>query len=429
MRDGLRIIATLYNDRELLPDTESPAISETLHRNRVRNVCSLFGPLELRRNYLHHAKSGTGRFPLDEALGLEAGCTPAVAKLMCRAARRAGSYQEASNDLQVYAGLDFDARDLGRMVATVAPKLRGALESLPQAPSHPASIDVLYVSCDGTGTPMRPEELQGRKGKQDDGSARTREAKLGCVFTQTDLDAQGQPLRDQEGNPLRDPHSTSYVGTYQGCREVAVLLHKEARRRGLDRAKRVVFIGDGAAWVWENARLTFPGSIEILDFYHACQHVGALADAIHEHDPAQADALRTRWCHDMKHSSPEALLAESRDLLSTHPDWPSSKREAIERQISYLESHSNRTRYGDFRDQGLFIGSGVVEAGCKTVVGRRLKQSGMFWSQTGAENILSLRCLVLGPHFENAWSELKTINSKEALQARRWINQEAKLAA
>lgn len=429
MRDGQHIIAALYNDRELLPDNEPPGALESLHRDRVRTVYSLFGPLELRRNYLHHAKSGSGRFPLDETLGLEAGCTAAVAKLICRAASRAGSYQEASGDLWAYAGLNFDARDLGRMVATVAPKLRVALESLPQATPRPASIDVLYVSCDGTGTPMRRVELRGRKGRQDDGSARTREAKLGCVFTQTDFDADGRPLRDEEGNPLRDPDSTSYVGTYQGCREIAVLLHQEARRRGLDLAKRVVFIGDGAAWVWENARLTFPGAIEILDFYHACQHVGALAEAIHDQDPAQAAALRTRWCHEMKRSSPEALLAESHALLAAHPDWPASKREAIQCQISYLESHSTRTHYGRYRQEGLFIGSGVVEAGCKTVVGRRLKQSGMFWSQSGAENILSLRCLVLGPHFENAWSELKSINATEQLKARRWINHEPKLAA
>ncbi len=73
------------------------------------------------------------------------------------------------------------------------------------------------------------------------------------------------------------------------------------------------------------------------------------------------------------------------------------------REIAYLQSHASRTRYGHYQVQGWFIGSGVVEAGCKTVVGRRLKQSGMFWSESGAENILSLRCLILGSHFDDAW--------------------------
>ena len=187
---------------------------------------------------------------------------------------------------------------------------------------------------------MRPEELRGRKGRKQDGSARTREAKLGCVFTQTDLDAQGNPLRDEDG-----------------C------------------------------------------------------------------------SLRALWCHEMKHSSPIALLAESRALLNANPDWHQSKRDAIQNQINYLESHSTRTHYGRYRQEGLFIGSGVVEAGCKTVVGRRLKQSGMFWSQTGAENILSLRCLVLGQNFDDAWKELKTINAIQQLKARRWENPDIKLAA
>ena len=429
LRDGQRIISDLYNDRELLPDNELPTAFESIHRNRSRTIDSLFGPFELRRNYLHNAKSGGGRFPLDDALGLEGAYTPAVAKLMCRAASRAGSYQEASNDLFAYAGLSFDARDLGRLVATVAPKLRESLGAMSAAPPHSNSIDVLYVSCDGTGTPMRPEELLGRKGRQQDGSARTREAKLGCIFTQTDLDAQGLPLRDEDGNPLRDPDSTSYVGTYQGCREIAILLHQEARRRGLDQAKRVVFIGDGAAWIWENARLTFPDAIEILDFYHACEHVGQLAAAIHDQDQDQAASLRARWCHEMKQSSPAALLSQSRALLSANPIWPQSKCDAIQNQINYLDSHSTRTHYGRYRQEGLFFGSGVIEAGCKTVVGRRLKQSGMFWSQSGAENILSLRCLVLGQNFDDDWKELKTINAKQQLQARRWQNPDIKLAA
>ena len=131
----------------------------------------------------------------------------------------------------------------------------------------------------------------------------------------------------------------------------------------------------------------------------------------------------------MKQSSPAALLIESRALLSANPTWHQSKCDAIQNQINYLDSHSTRTHYGRYRQEGLFFGSGVIEAGCKTVVGRRLKQSGMFWSQSGAENILSLRCLVLGQNFDDAWKELKTINAKQQLKARRWQNPDIKLAA
>lgn len=372
---------------------------------------TLFGTIRLRRNYHHHLKSRTGRCPLDERLGLEGAYTPAVARLMCRAASRSGSYREASLDLTAYAGLNLDPRDLGRLVGAVAPGLGEALSILPPAPSaKPAPV--LYVSCDGTGTPMRREELRGVKGKREDGIARTREAKLGCVFTQTS--------RDDDGAPIRDPDSTSYVGTYKGCREIAVLLHQEARRRGLDQAGQVVFIGDGAAWVWENRRLTFPGAVEILDFYHASEHAGQLAKALHEEDPAAAAACRERWCHDMKQASPASLLAESRAMLQSHGEWSETRREAVEAEINYLESHDARTRYGEYRAKGWFIGSGVIEAGCKTVVGRRLKQSGMFWSGKGAENMLELRCLVLGPHFDDAWKERRNLVARRKAKERRW---------
>lgn len=423
MRDGKAIVSALYNDRAIFPDTATPLAFETCYHDRGINVETLFGGIRLSRNYYHHSKSGTGRFPLDDALGLEGGCSPAVARLICRAASLGASFEQGADDLAAYAGLSFDPRDLGRMVAAVAPGLVESLASLSSSalPGPPAAIPVLYVSTDGTGTPMRREELKGRPGKQEDGSARTREAKLGCVFTQT--------VTDDQGRPMRDPGSTSYVGTYQGCREIGVLLHQEARRRGLDRAKQVIHLGDGAAWIWENCRLTFPGAVGILDFYHASEHVGQLATAIHDDDPLLAASCRTRWCHDMKQTSPAALLTESHAMLDGHPEWSETKRAAIQKEIDYLESHSSRTHYGRYQANGWFIGSGVIEAGCKTVVGRRLKQSGMFWSEPGAENILSLRCLMLGPHFDAAWKARRELLAQQQIKARRWLAEDEADAA
>jgi hypothetical protein len=343
---------------------------------------------------------------------------------MCRAASQSPSYEAGAADLAAYAELSLDPRDLGRMVAALAPGLTEALASLPPAPAlagTPTPIAIMYVSPDGTGVPMRSEVLVGRPGKQEDGTARTREAKLGCVFTQTSTDENGQALRD--------PDSTSYVGTFQGCREIGILLHQEATRRGLGRAARVVYLGDGAAWVWENCRLTFPGAVEILDFFHACEHVGLLAKALHDGDLEQAATQQTQWCHDMKATSPAAMLTEVRTLLIAHPDWPEAKRTAIQAEVDYLESHASRTHYGEYRAKGYFIGSGVIEAGCKTVIGRRLKQSGMFWSETGAEDILSLRCLTTGPHFECAWKARRILLAAARAKARRWSPPENQLVA
>ncbi len=392
---------------------------ETCHRNRARNIETLFGGVRLTRHYYHHRPSQTGRCPLDDRLGLERGCSPAVARLMCRAASQSHSYEEGAADLAAYAGLALDPRDIGRMVAFVAPGLREALAGLPvpaAAQGTRASIPVIYASADGTGVPMRKESLAGVRGKQEDGSAKTREAKLGCVFTQTSVDG--------DGKPLRDPASTSYVGTMGGCREAAVLLRQEAVRRGLGRAEHIVYIGDGAAWVWENCRLTFPGAVEILDFYHASEHVGQLAKALCD-TPEEALLRQGQWCHDMKQASPAAMLAEVTALLATHPEWPEPRRTAIQGEINYLESHASRTRYGEYQAKGYFIGSGVIEAGCKTVIGRRLKQSGMFWGEAGAEDILSLRCQIIGPHFDALWRARRQLLEVEQLKARRWLKTEA----
>ena len=414
--DASRIIENLLNDRDLIPEIGPSHELETIYRNRTRTVQTLFGPIQITRNYHYHTKAKNGRYPLDDELELTGTYTPSVLRLICRASARSNSYQQAGEDLAEYAGLELDHRRFARILGKTVPELTESLETLPPStgtPSDSRAIPVMYVSSDGTGIPARKEELENRKGKQSDGSARTREAKLGCVFTQS--------TTDEEGEPIRDPDSTSYVGTLQGCREAGILLRQEAMRRGYARAETTIYIGDGAAWVWENARLNFPGAIEILDFYHAAEHAGNLARAIWETDPDQAAKYQKRWCKKMKRSSAQPVIESARRLLKTQGNkMEIEQQEAIETELQYFENNRERMRYGYFREQGYFIGSGVIEAGCKTVIGQRMKQSGMFWGEPGAENILNLRCLILGPHFQRAWDGRKEIIKKKRRVAQRW---------
>lgn len=409
------MLQTLLNDRELLPDAEPARPHETLYRNRPVCVQSLFGPIQLTRRYYHHKHVGHGRSPLDEQLDLVRGHTPCLTKLICRAAACAGSYAEAASDLNAYSGLQLNARSFPRLMGEAAPQLKEALASLPAA-SPPTPVEVLYVSSDGTGVPMRREQLKGVKGKQADGSAHTREVKLGCVFTQTKT--------NKEGEPERDPDSTSYVGTLGDCRVAGVLLHQEAHRRGYGSAKQVVYIGDGAAWVWENARLNFPQAEQVLDFYHASEHLGELSAALHGRGSEQAKEQQSKWCHQLKASDSSQIVAQAEAMLKElqiqKPD--ESQRQAAQSQIDYLKSHAQRMRYGYYRQQGWFIGSGVVEAGCKSIVGRRLKQSGMFWGERGGADMLELRCLIKGPHFESAWKARLPILAKQRKKAMQWAH-------
>lgn len=407
------MLQALLNDRTLVPDDEPARALETRYRQRPIRVQTLFGPITLKRSYYHHKRSRHGRCPLDERLDLVHGHTPALAKLICRASSQSSSFTEAAADLKAYSGANLDSRGFGRLVEEVAPILRQALRALPPYTAQKPPIDVLYVSNDGTGVPMRKQELQGTKGRQPDGSALTREVKLGCVFTQSGVDEQGEPVRD--------PDSTSYVGTFDGCRASGILLHQEAHRRGYGTARQVVCIGDGAAWVWENMRLSFPGAQQILDFYHASEHLGNLAQALLGKGSAAAKARQSQWCHQLKHSDSAAIIAQAQnELLAQKSQLTPEQGEDARREIAYFQTHAERTRYGQYRAKGWFIGSGVVEAGCKTVVGRRLKQSGMFWSQRGAEDLLSIRCLIMGPHFEAAWNARQPILAHQRLKARRW---------
>jgi hypothetical protein len=240
-------------------------------------VQGLFGLMPILRDYYVDADAASeaeqGHCPADAALGLEGSYTPALARMLCRAAAKS-PYREASEDLWDYAGIKVPPSQIQRWALQIAPALPPWLQTQHAAPE----AAWMYISGDGTGAPMRKECLEGRAGKQADGSAKTREVNLGCVFLQTEVDPEGHPVRTED--------STSYIGTFEPAAEFGALLRQEAQRRGMAHATKIIFIGDGAAWVWEMARVNFHGAVLILDFYHALQHVIGLVEALWGKDSA-----------------------------------------------------------------------------------------------------------------------------------------------
>jgi hypothetical protein len=254
-------------------------------------------------------------------------------------------------------------------------------------------IPLLYVQLDGTGIPVVKKETAGRKGKIDGQPAHTREAKLGCVFPQTGW--------DEQGFALRDPASTTYTGAIETADEFGKRLYLEAWNRGWNRAHKKVVVGDGAAWIWHLSAQYFPGAIEIVDLFHARQHLWELARQLYPHDTR----ARQRWIalHQkgwLDQGKIEKLVASLRAIVSPHAEVA----EKLRTEAGYFETHAARMRYPQFRKQHLFVGSGVIEAGCKAVIGSRLKQSGMFWTLRGANSILALRCAHLNGRFEDYWA-------------------------
>ena len=357
-----------------------PAPQQRWVERRHLEITGLFGSMHIYRDY--YFEEGRGHCPADAALALEGSHTPALARMMYRSAVK-NSYAEASNDLFEYAGVKVCDRQIQRLVQEVAPAVGPWLKTL----EYKSEIALMYVSGDGTGVPMRKELLVGRKGKQADGSAKTREAKLGCVFLQTQT--------DKEGHPVRKEDSTSYVGSFEGATEFGLLLRQEAQRRGMAHATKIVFIGDGAAWVWELARVNFPSTILILDFYHALQHVHGLVEAIWGKQTAEGKKRIKLWKRWLLKDKAGQLIKQAKSELERSLDTENAKKE-----IGYLENNLERMTYGTFRKAGYFIGSGVVEAGCKTVIGQRMKCSGMFWSEEGGQGILDLRCAYLSDRLD-----------------------------
>lgn len=392
LRDGRRLLESLLNDPALPLRDDASRPGEKCTAAVPREVETLFGPLTLRRNYYHAADAQSGRYPLDDALKLSGPYTPALAQLMSRAGAQSG-FESGSEDLRVYGGLMIQGRQIHRLMQTIGPAVQRAMDAAPVQPPD-KSIPVLYVEVDGTGAPMVPAALAGRKGKQPDGTAKTREVKLGCVFTQ-----QGT---DSEGHPVRDPDSTTYLCGLETAGDFGTRLRREARVRGLGRSERVVLLGDGAAWVWELGRVNFPSATQILDYYHAREHLTRLAEALAGKDTPAAAKLHKTWEKLLWAGKVPRLLKTARKRALQDAVEPSA---VVATELGYFEKNQLRMRYSLFRTQGLFIGSGVVEAGCKTVVGQRAKQSGMCWSESGLLAVLHTRCALLSRRFEAFWRD------------------------
>jgi hypothetical protein len=301
--------------------------------------------------------------------------------------------------MQLLAGLEVTTKSVERTAEAIGADIaqREQAESqkalqldLPVIAGEP--IPMLYVQMDGTGVPVVKKETAGRQGKTEGQPAHTREVKLGCVFTQTTW--------DEEGFAIRDADSTTYTGAIETAEEFGKRIYLEAGKRGWSRAKKKVVIGDGAEWIWNLVAEHFPGAIQIVDLYHARQHLWEVARQLYPNDEVHQKAwMKIHQKRLLDKGKITKLVSSLRSIDSHHPKVV----EKICSEADYFERNAERMQYPKFRRQHLFIGSGVIEAGCKTVIASRLKRSGMFWTVWGANAILALRCAHLNGRFEDYW--------------------------
>lgn len=358
-------------------------------------ITSVLGELTLHRAYYHCERCQQGFHPRDRQLGFEQSTlSPHVLRMVGIVGARV-SFEEGGELLRELAGIQVPSKQIERQAEWLGAQIFEDERQVAQPDTSGPLPSTLYLGMDGTGIPMRTSELEGRCGKQENGSSKTREVKLVTVWS--------AESRDEQGVPVRDEGSVSYSAAIESAASrdtdselshFAQRVAREAARRQFEQASRRVVLGDGAPWIWSIASELFPGAVQIVDRYHVNEHLGLVGKAIYGAGTDLAEQWTHQRCSDLKAGNIEAVLA----ALSCHP----SLKEARDCK-RYIRTNRKRMRYDLFHSAGLCTSSAVVESGCKRAIGLRLKQGGMFWTVTGANAILALRCCRLSGRFEDFW--------------------------
>jgi hypothetical protein len=368
---------------------------------RRKVIDTVLGPVRLRRAWYHCARCKRGRqrghglAPRDAELGITGTSMSPGLTAMAATAGAAVPFAQATKLLQELAGIRLTVKRVERAAeaagraTAAAHRARARLiarRKLVPLPPQPLP-DKLYAVIDGTGVPVTRKEAEGRDGKGPDGRARTREVKMAVFFTQGKV--------NDEGYPVRDRASSSYIATFQPASQFADLVKAEGIRRGSDDARQVTVIGDGAAWIWNIASDKFPGATQVVDLYHAREHLHSLTRSLE----FMLLDRKEEWLAARLEDLDYGCIAGIEAAVRKYP-LEGVKKDEVDKELGYFLNNAPRMRYHWFRQCGLFVGSGVVEAGCKAVIGQRLKQSGMHWTVPGADAIIALRCAEASSQWE-----------------------------
>jgi len=324
------------------------------HQLRSKSLLTVVGPVKVSRPYYWCPDCHTGQFPVDVELDIaHKECSPGVERMQAIVGLET-PFAHGREELQVLAGLEVTAKAVERAAEALGgeiaqreqAEIQQALQlDLPVVAGEP--IPILYVQMDGTGIPVVKKETVGRQGQTEGQPAHTRGAKLGCVFTQATC--------DQQGYPIRDPHSTTYTGAIETAQEFGRRLYREAGQRGGSRAQKKVVMGDGAEWIWNLAAEHFPGAIQIVDLYHARQHLWELARQLYPQDGGKQKAwIKAHQKRLLDQGKIEKLVAKLRSIPSDNPEVA----EKIRTEAGYFERNAERHAIPEVSSPAPFCGLG-----------------------------------------------------------------------
>ena len=379
-RTGLRYLSVFLNeDLPALAGLERLAGSKG---KRSRQVGTSLGEVTLRRAYV----PGKG-CPLDEALGLVEGFTPEAASMLCEAGAMSGSYDRGEASLKKLSGLAVPGRRIQRLVNAVSPSMEAEMADRAQ-PAFGDGTAVVNSQIDMTGVPMRPEDLEKTKGK--DGAPRKKQIKAGVSFRQ---------VRGEDGELNVEKSSIAHAVAFESPEDFGDRMYEWQTERGLHEGVTHVVTSDGAAWIWEQVDRVFPDAVQIVDFYHAGEHLMELCRLLHPgKDETKANELFKKRRAMLKAHGAASLVR----YFETHgPESPNAAE--IAAKLDYFRTNAKRMRYDVFRKKGYVIGSGAVEGACKSVINQRADLSGQHWHPEGALNVLRIRGMIMDGIHEGYW--------------------------
>jgi hypothetical protein len=270
-----------------------------------------------------------------------------------------------------------------------------------EAESQQQVITRLYIELDGVLARMRRGSVDMEEKEQQRPGDVYREVKVGVVFQAS----RGRERSDLAPDVWVDEPAEGtlrYVAQRTALGNFARLLYTLAVQQGLQRAKQVVVLGDGALWIWRLVEEHFPGAVQIVDLWHAQEHVWEVAQVVYGRSTPEGIAWAKQGCSWLVHGEIEALVTSIEALPPVAPP-PGQTHSVPEQAVGYFTTNAERMRYPHFRAQGMHVGSGMAEAACKTVVSTRAKRAGMRWTPEGLDALLPLRTAVLNRTYDAFW--------------------------
>lgn len=381
------------------PRCECGAAME-FERYQGKSVLTLFGPLTVRRAYYTCAPCHRGQAPLDYALHLDhTGLSGGLQNAFCRTVGRM-SFEEASQFLVSLHYPEIPASTARRLTWEVGRELRRQQEHVAAAswqttqppPREQADPPArLYISMDGTSVHL---------------TRGWSEMRLAAIY-------ETEEVRQPDGQTVPRTVRPTYLPFRGNVETFGQLVYVEAARRGLEEAGEVIILGDGAEWIWRQARQLCPEAVCIVDWWHATEHLWDAAQALFGEGSAAAKDWERQRESELWEGQVEKVLAALQEALPAAGEG----RQVIQEQITYCTNQRNRMHYDEYRACGYQVGSGTVESACNRVIGQRLKQAGMIWSEEQAVAVATIRAALLDGRWDDFWRQRTFTPRKRQVKA------------